>query len=88
MNVTQQNMDFKLKRSKNREKILSILATSRKTPSEIVEIMNARFSLVSASLADLKSQGIIFCINEDDKTGRLYKLTDLGVRIFEELNQE
>ena len=41
--------------------------------------MNARFSLVSASLADLKSQGIIFCINEDDKTGRLYKLTDLGV---------
>ena len=81
-------MDFKLKRSKNSEEILSILATSRKTPSEIVEIMNARFSLVSASLADLKSQGIIFCINEDDKTGRLYKLTDLGVRIFEELNQE
>ena len=50
--------------------------------------MDARFSLVSALLADLKSQGIIFCINEDDKTGRLYKLTDLGVRIFEELNQE
>ena len=49
-------------------------------------IMNARFSLVSALLTDLKSQGIIFCINEDDKTGRLYKLTDFGVRIFEELN--
>ena len=50
--------------------------------------MDARFSLVSALLSDLKSQDIIFCINEDDKTGRLYKLTDLGVRIFEELNQE
>ena len=77
-----------VKRSKNREEIINILAISRKTPSEIVEIMDARFSLVSALLSDLKSQGIIFCINEDDKTGRLYKLTDLGVRIFEELNQE
>lgn len=77
-----------VKRSKNREKIINILATSRKTPSEIVEIMDARFSLVSALLSDLKSQGIIFCINEDDKTGRLYKLTDLGKQIFEELNQE
>ena len=77
-----------VKRSKNREQIINIIATSRKTPSEIVEIMDARFSLVSASLSDLKSEGIIFCINEEDKTGRLYKLTDLGKQIFEELNQE
>ena len=77
-----------VKRSKNREQIINILATSRKTPSEIVEIMDARFSLVSALLADLKSQGIIFCINEEDKTGRLYRLTKLGVQVFEELNQE
>lgn len=77
-----------VKRSKNREEIINIIATSRKTPSEIVEIMDARFSLVSALLSDLKSQGIIFCINEEDKTGRLYKLTVLGKQIFEELNQE
>ena len=77
-----------VKRSKNREKIINILATSRKTPSEIVEIMDARFSLVSALLTDLKKHKIISCINEEDKTGRLYNLTDLGKQIFEELNQE
>ena len=74
LNISLQNIYFKLKRSKNREEILTIIATSRKTPSEIVEIMDARFSLVSTLLTDLKSQGIIFCINEDDKTGRFIPL--------------
>ena len=46
--------------------------------------MDARFSLVSALLTDLKKHKIISCINEEDKTGRLYNLTDLGKQIFEE----
>ena len=74
LNISLQNIYFKLKRSKNSEEILTIIATSRKTPSEIVGIMDARFSLVSTLLTDLKSQGIIFCINEDDNTGRFIPL--------------
>ena len=36
--------------------------------------MDARFSLVSAILSDLKDNGIVLCLNEEDKTGRLYVL--------------
>ena len=77
-----------VKRSKNRQKIIRIIATSRKTPSDITEIMDARFSLVSSILSDLKNNGIVVCLNENDKTGRLYVLTDLGLEILSELDQQ
>ena len=74
-----------VKRSKNREQLIKILATNRKTPSEITETMDKRFSLVSRILADLKEHDIVVCTNEDDKTGRIYKLTDMGLKIYNEL---
>ncbi|WP_407413186.1 MarR family transcriptional regulator [Methanobrevibacter sp.] len=74
-----------VKRSKNRQHVIRILSTDRKTPSEITETMDARFSLISKILSDLKSRNIVVCINEDDKTGRLYKLTDIGLEIYKEL---
>jgi len=67
------------------EQLIKILATNRKTPSEITETMDKRFSLVSRILADLKEQDIVVCTNEDDKTGRIYKLTDMGLEIYNEL---
>lgn len=76
-----------VKRSKNRQEIIKIIATTRKTPSDITEIMDARFSLVSSILSDLKNNGIVVCLNEDDKTGRLYVLTELGLQILNELDQ-
>ena len=77
-----------VKRSKNRQKIIRIITTSRKTQSDITEIMDARFSLVSSILSDLKNNGIVVCLNEEDKTGRLYVLTDLGLEILSELDQQ
>jgi len=47
--------------------------------------MDKRFSLVSRILADLKEHDIVVCTNEDDKTGRIYKLTDRGLEIYNEL---
>lgn len=76
-----------VKRSKNRQKIIKIIATTRKTPSDITEIMDTRFSLVSSILSDLKNNDIVVCLNENDKTGRLYILTELGLKILNELDQ-
>ena len=77
-----------VKRSKNRQEIIKIIATTRKTPSDITEIMDTRFSLVSSILSDLKNNGIVVCLNEEDKTGRLYVLTKLGLEILDELDQQ
>ena len=58
-----------VKRSKNRQQVIKILATSKnKVPSDITEEMNVRFSLVSRILRDLKNKNIVACINEEDKT--------------------
>ena len=77
-----------VKRSKNRQEIIKIIATTRKTPSDITEIMDTRFSLVSSILSDLKNNDIVVCLNEEDKTGRLYVLTKLGLEILDELDQQ
>ena len=89
-NVTQTyiNALAYVKRSKNRQEILKIIASTRKTPSDITKIMDARFSLISAILTDLKNHNIVVCLNEEDKTGRLYVLTDLGLEILNELDQQ
>ena len=52
-----------VKRSKNRQEIIKIIATTRKTPSYITEIMDTRFSLVSSILSDLKNNGIHNLVN-------------------------
>ena len=77
-----------VKRSKNRQQIIKIISNNFKTPSEIVEEMDVRFSLISRTLSELKDKNIVECINENDKTGRLYKLTENGLKIYNELMQE
>ena len=74
-----------VKRSKNRKRVVKLISTTRMTPSEITSEMDVRFSLVSAILADLKKANVVVCLNEKEKTGRLYKLTDKGLAIYNEL---
>lgn len=75
-----------VKRSKNRQEVIKIIATSRnKTPSEIREEMDARFSLTSRVLADLREKNIVECMDPEAKTGRVYYLTELGLKIFRDL---
>lgn len=77
-----------VKRSKNRQHVVRIISTSRITPSEITEEMKVRFSLVSRVLRELKDQNIVECINEHEKIGKLYQLTDLGLQIYHELESK
>ena len=75
-----------VKRTKNRQEIVNIIANTRKTPSEIREIMDVDFSLVSRALWDLRDNDIVICRNPEERIGRLYELTDTGLKIYEELN--
>lgn len=71
-----------IKRSKNRLKVVYIIGDSFKMPSEIAEEMNLRINQISAILSDLKKENIVVCINEQEKTGRLYQLTPEGKEAY------
>ena len=71
-----------IKRSKNRLKVIYIIGDSFKMPSEIAEEMNLRINQISAILSDLKKENIVVCINEEEKTGRLYQLTPEGKEAY------
>lgn len=71
-----------IKRSKNRLKVVYIIGDSFKMPSEIAEEMDLRINQISAILSDLKKENIVVCINEEEKTGRLYQLTPEGKEAY------
>ncbi len=62
--------------------ILFIIDDSFKMPSEIAEEMDLRINQISAILSDLKKENIVVCINEEEKTGRLYQLTPEGKEAY------
>ena len=72
-----------VKVSSNRTKTLKNLNTDIKMPSEIAKEINVNTSQVSAALSDLKSQGLVVCLNEEVRKGRLYKCTESGLEIIE-----
>ncbi len=74
-------------RSKNRLKLISILDDSFMLPSTITEQMNLRHSQVSVILSDLKKEGIVECLNEEDRIGRMYQLTNLGKQAYKLIKQ-
>ena len=74
-------------RSKNRLKLISIIDNSFKIPSEITEQMGLRYSQVSVILSDLKREGIVECLNESERVGRIYQLTEIGKQAYELIKQ-
>ena len=71
-----------IKRSNNRYMLVMNMNKKFKMPSEIASEMDLRINQVSAVLSDLKKEDIVTCINEEDKVGRLYKLTDKGLEAY------
>ncbi len=72
-----------VKSSKNKAKIIICLNEDLKIPSEISKETGIRLNHISNLLADLKDTGIVKCLNEKDKKGRLYTLTDIGEKVVE-----
>ena len=57
-----------------------------KTPSEMSKLTEIRLNHISKSLKELKENGLVECLNEESRKGRLYKLTKLGVEVLNELS--
>ena len=74
-----------IKISPNRKNTLTCIGEDIKMPSEIAKEIGIRTSQVSAALSDLKKQGLVICLNEDVKKGRLYKLTDKGLEFLKRM---
>ena len=64
-----------------RQKVLKCLQGKTLTPSEIAKQVNLRLNHVSMVLSGLKENGLVTCLNEESKRGRLYELTDLGKKV-------
>ena len=71
--------------SSYRNKTVKSLQNDVKTPTEISKATGIRRTHMSNVLRDLKETGIVECINEEVKRGRLYRLTPLGEEIAENL---
>jgi len=71
-----------VKSSKHRENILLAIGYEIKIPTEIAREIDISSKHISKYLGELKDKGIVVCLNENDKRGRLYKLTDLGKDIY------
>ena len=72
-----------LKNSDYRKRILESLSDADYlTPSEISEKTKIRLNHVSNFLKDLKDNQLIICLNDEEKRGRLYKITDLGKKVI------
>ena len=74
-----------IKNSEYRKKILLSLADANYlTPSEISEKTKLRLNHVSNFLKDLKDNKLIIYLNDNEKRGRLYQITELGKKVAKE----
>lgn len=71
--------------SKYRTETVKVLKDSPNIPTNIASDAGIRTNHVSKVLKELKDQDIVVCINENAKKGRLYRLTNIGDEIVENL---
>lgn len=76
-----------VRRSKHREKILLTLDNHILMPSDMSKKTNMRPTHVSRALKDLKEHNIVECLNEEETRGRLFKITDKGEEVLEEIKK-
>jgi len=71
--------------SKYRRIILRSLLESPKTPTQIANEHYCNVSHISRALRELKEKGLVKCLNPERRKGRVYALTDKGLRIAKRL---
>ena len=69
-----------------RTKTLLALYDGDKTPTQIVKFTGIRITHTSNVLRELKDRDVVECINEEKRVNRIYRLTDRGHEIAEELD--
>lgn len=76
-----------IKISPTRQKTLLDIDDEIRMPSEIARSTKAKTSQVSGALTDMKKYGLVVCINEEARKGRLYKTTDAGKEVIKFLKK-
>lgn len=71
--------------SSYRVKILKAIGEDVKIPTKIAKDCGIRPNHISKVLGELKKCGLVECLNEEVRKGRLYRLTDLGLLVFNDL---
>lgn len=61
-----------------RLRVMKSMKGTPKTPTNIAKDSKIRTNHISNTLKQLKNKGLVECMNEDMRKGRLYKLTDTG----------
>ena len=75
-----------VKISSYRERVMKSLENDVKMPSEIARDSGIRQNHISNVLRQLKEHEMVECLNPEVKKGRLYRLTEKGVKIVENIN--
>jgi predicted transcriptional regulator len=86
MEATDWNLVGFVKRSKNRLKVLELLK-SPMMPSELGKEMKISLTHASKIIRELDSKGLIACLNEELKLGRIYRVTKLGEKIIKTIKK-
>ena len=63
-----------------------VLANNAKMPSQIAKDTGIVQNHISNTLRQLKDHDLVECINPEVRKGRLYRLTDNGEKIIENLS--
>lgn len=71
---------------KYRTKTLKALDGNVKIPSALARDSGIRTNHISKVLSELKSHELVECINPEARKGRLYRLTDKGEEVTQNIN--
>ena len=77
-----------LKSSDYRLICICSLSSGPKTPSDIVDEEDIRPEYVSRALSNLRDKNLVNCMTPNRKKGRIYRLTQEGKSIIEEMERE
>lgn len=80
-----ENLINYINKSSYRVKVLKSLGEDAKMPKEIASDSGILPNHISNVLRQLKDNDVVECINPEVRKGRLYRLSDKGLDVFNEL---
>ena len=74
-----------VKRSSYRCRVIKALGTQIMMPKQIAENSGILLNHISTVLRELREKDVVECLNPALRKGRLYRLSDKGLEIFDEI---
>ena len=74
-----------IKRAKNRNAILQLLAEKKKTQAELHHESKMYRTHVRRTLIELQKRKLVKCLNPKDRIYKIYQITNLGKEVLEEI---